>query len=64
MEHVSAGIKYLGEHPLVGVAAIVGLLVIYYLLNRKPKLARDAEQRFEAIRKGRGDYYNKQRPLR
>jgi hypothetical protein len=57
-------INYLGENPLVGVGAITVLGAIYYLLNRKPKLVRDAEAHFDALRKRRGDHYNRQRPLK
>jgi lipocalin len=38
--------------------------VLYWLLNRKPKLARDAERRMQEIREERGNPYNKLRPLR
>jgi len=64
MEYAEALIKYIGDNPLAGVAAIIVLVGIYALLNRKPKIVRDADQRFETLRRGRGDYYNNQRPLK
>jgi hypothetical protein len=37
---------------------------IYYLLNRKSRLVRDAERRIEDLRRERADQYNKLRPPR
>ena len=34
------------------------------LLNRKPRVTREAEDRFKQIRKERGDQYHKLRPPR
>lgn len=45
-----------------GVAVVV--VGIYYLLNRKSRLVRDAERRIEELRRERTDQYNKLRPPR
>ena len=63
MDYVWLLIKYLGDHPVVALAGVLAVAVGYRLLTRKPKLIRDAEARFETLRKDRGDYYRKQRPL-
>ena len=64
MDHVWLWVRYLQEHPstMVWVAVIGG--AFYWLLNRKPKLQREADKRMEEIREERGDPYNKMRPLR
>jgi hypothetical protein len=64
MEPVWAAIKYLGDHPIAALGAVIGVVVIFYLLNLKPKAVRDADKRFETLRKDRTDHYRKQRPLR
>jgi hypothetical protein len=64
MEQLWAAIQYVADHPSVGIAAATGLALIFYLLNRKPRVTREAEDRFEQIRKERGDQYRKQRPPR
>jgi hypothetical protein len=64
MEHVTTLIAYFRGHPgvLVGVAAALGAL--WYVLNRKPKMVREADQRFGQLRDERGDQYNTLRPPR
>ena len=64
MEQLWTLIHYLRDHPGAALAAAVAIGGIYWLLNRKPKLTRQADQRLEEIRKERGDPYNKPRPLR
>lgn len=64
MEYVWTWIQYVRDHP--GNAVWVGLAAagVYWLLNRKPKLQRDADKRMAEIRTEHGDPYNKPRPLR
>jgi len=64
MEQLWAAIQYVIDHPSLGVAAAIGLALVFYLLNRKPRMAREAEDRFNQIRKERGDQYHKLRPPR
>ncbi len=64
MEQLWALIHYLRDHPLVIVGAALTLVGLRYLLNRKPALARQADERFEHLRQERDGYYQKQRPLR
>ncbi len=64
MEELWAAIHYVGDHPSLGLAAAIGLALVFYLLNRKPRLTREAEDRFQQIRKERGDQYRTLRPPR
>ena len=63
MGHLWTLIRYVQDHPSVAFGAAVAFGVIYWLMNRKPKLIREADRRLEEIRKERGDPYNKMRPL-
>jgi hypothetical protein len=64
MEQLWTWIRYLREHPSAAVWVVLAAAGLYWLLNRKPKLQREADRRVEEIRTERGDAYNKQRPLR
>lgn len=64
MEQLWATIHYVVDRPAMGVTAVLGLLVVYYLLNRKSRVTREAEDRFKQIRQERGDHYRKLRPPR
>ncbi len=64
MDQMWLWIRYVWEHPSAVVWVVVVAAAAYWLLNRKPKLQRDADKRLEEIRAERGDPYNKMRPLR
>ena len=64
MEQLWSLVHYLRDHPGAAPGVVVALGVMYWVLNRKPKMARDAEQRMKEIREERGDPYSKLRPLR
>jgi hypothetical protein len=64
MEQLWAAIQYVVDRPSIGIAAAAGLAVVFYLLNRKPRMTREAEDRLNQIRKERGDQYRKLRPPR
>ena len=55
-------IQYVLERPLATLGAAAGLIALYYLLNRKSKLTREAEKRIAQLHKERGDYYRGLRP--
>lgn len=63
MEQLWTLIHYLRDNPRAAVGAAVVIGAIYWLMNRKPKLMREADRRLDEIRKERGDPYNKTRPL-
>jgi hypothetical protein len=64
METIRALLGYGQAHPGLAFIAIVAAVGMYYLLNRKPKLARDADERIRELRRERADLYSRQRPLR
>lgn len=64
MDDVWKVVAYVQGNPLLVVGAAVVLVVLYYVLNRKPRATRDAEARLEQLRKERHEHYRKQRPLR
>ncbi|MFI5396195.1 MAG: hypothetical protein ACHQ9S_11750 [Candidatus Binatia bacterium] len=61
MKQFWSALHYFEDHPAIGLIA-VGVLLVYYLLNRKPRLTREAEERLKELRKERGDYYRRLRP--
>jgi hypothetical protein len=64
MAHVTELIEYVHAHPGVGIAGGVVVALLLYLINRKPKLAREADERIEQLRRKRGDHYLKLRRLK
>ena len=64
MEQLWAAIQYVADRPSIGIVAATGLALVVYLLNRKPRMTREAEDRFKQMRKERGDQYRKLRPPR
>jgi hypothetical protein len=64
MEQLWTWIRYLRDHPSTAVGVVLAAVAIYWLLNRKSRLQREADKRLEEIRAERGDPYNKMRPLR
>ena len=57
-----SALHYFGDHPSTGLTAVLALLVVFYLLNRKSRLTREADERLKDLRKERGDYYRRLRP--
>jgi hypothetical protein len=64
MAHLWVWIEYLRDHPLAAVGGAAALVVLYYLVNRKSRLTREADARLGQLRKDRGEHYKHQRPLR
>lgn len=64
MENVWTLVHYLREHPAAAVGAVVALVGVRFLLNRKPKLVREADKRLDQLRKERSGHYDKVRPPR
>jgi hypothetical protein len=62
MEGFTALVHYLSDNPWKAVGVVGILLGIRYLLNRKSRLAREADEHLEHLREERGNYYNKIRP--
>jgi hypothetical protein len=64
MDQLQAIIRYLGDHPFIGLAIATVLLGIYHILSRKSRLTREVEERLQQLREERGDYYRRVRPPR
>lgn len=64
MDQLWTWLHYLRDHPSAAIWVVLAAAAVYWLLNRKPKLQRDADKRMREIREERGDPYNKPRPLR
>ena len=64
MEQIRELMQYLGENPLIGLGVAAVLIGIYFLLNRKTRLEREADKRFDELRKERGEQYRRTRPIR
>jgi|MudIll2142460700_1097286.scaffolds.fasta_scaffold73524_2 hypothetical protein len=64
MEQLAALPGYLQHHPVATIGALIGLIVLYRLLNRKPKIVRDADERLQILRRETENKYDQIRPLR
>ena len=62
MEQLAPLIEYLANRPGTTIAAAVGIAAFIYLLFRKPKTVREADQRLRELKGERGGQYNKLRP--
>lgn len=62
MSLLSQLIQYLQDNPSTAVWAGVGLVVLYVVLNWKPKRTRMAEQQLSRMLKDRDDQYRQTRP--
>jgi predicted PurR-regulated permease PerM len=64
MEQLQTFVEYVRTNPAVAAGAVVGVVVLYYLLNRKSRLSRAADEQMDRLRRERADYYTKLRPPR
>ncbi len=62
MEQLTQALEYIRVNPMRSLGAAVAIVVIYFFLNRKSRLVRDAEKRLEELRHERSDQYKKLRP--
>ncbi len=49
-------------NPLVAGGIVAGLALGYFVLQRKPRMQREADERLSALRRDRADLYTRQRP--
>ena len=61
MERLSGLVEAVQSHPALAATAVLVLIGGYYLLQRKPRIARDAERQLAALRKERAAQYSKLR---
>ncbi len=64
MDQLTQAMEYMRDHPTQSFGVAVAVIVIYFLLNRKSRLVRDAERRIDELRQERSDQYKKLRPPR
>lgn len=53
---------YLFAHPLIAAGGAVGMIGILALLNRKPRLEREADAALRRLQGERGNKYDQLRP--
>jgi hypothetical protein len=61
-EFVQPVLQYFAAHPDHGLGLVGVVLGLYYLLNYRPRMVRDAEKRLMQLREERGDFYRGLRP--
>lgn len=61
VDELTRVVEYVRANPTHGVAAAAAVVAIYFLLNRKSRMVRDAERRIEELRQERSDHYKKLR---
>jgi hypothetical protein len=64
MEPVQMILDYFKENPNHGALLAVGLVILYFALNRRSRLTQQADRRIEELREERGEYYRNVRPPR
>jgi uncharacterized membrane-anchored protein YhcB (DUF1043 family) len=64
MDQLQVLLRYAQANPGLVAGTVAGLLILWRLLGRRSKLSRAADEQMERLRRQRGDYYTKVRPLR
>jgi hypothetical protein len=63
MERIIGLLETAKEHPFWAVAALIGFGILLYLMNRKPRLVREAEEQLAVLRRDKaGTYDDLRRP--
>jgi hypothetical protein len=60
---LNALIAYLQENPLTAIGCVLGLGLVFYLLQRKPAIQREADERLATLGKAHSSRYDRLRPL-
>lgn len=55
-------LAYVRENPLATLVSILGFALVVYLLQRKPTIQRNADQRLAELRKTNSGRYDRLRP--
>ena len=64
MDQLRQVLDTLRANPLLAVGVAVGLVAGYALLQRRPKIQRQADETLSALRRDKADRYTKLRPPR
>jgi predicted PurR-regulated permease PerM len=59
---LTAAIEHLRNEPRIAVGAILLAALLYYLLQRKSRLERDAERRLNQLKRDKAGHYDHLRP--
>lgn len=62
MQDLTSWLEALRTNPMLGVGAAIVLVCGYWLLQRKPRVQREADERLAVLRRDKADQYTKQRP--
>lgn len=62
MQDLTSWLKALRANPMLGVGAALVAVVVYFVLQRKPRLQREADRRLESLRRDKAEQYTKLRP--
>ncbi len=63
MEAVVEVLTWVRANPRIAVGIVVGVMALWGLAQRKPRVFREADREFERLRDERGPSYDKTRPL-
>jgi hypothetical protein len=63
MDQLWSLLDYLRENPKVAAVVVAGIVGFYLLLNRKPKMVKEAEEHLKVLRREKKEegHYNKLR---
>lgn len=56
-------LTFVRENPLIAMGCVLGVAVAIYLLQRRPRIQRDADERLAALGKANANRYDQLRPL-
>jgi predicted PurR-regulated permease PerM len=59
---LSTAIDYARQHPQVVGGVVLAIAIVYYLLQRKGRMERDAERRLTQLKREKAGHYDRLRP--
>ncbi|MGH3579944.1 MAG: hypothetical protein ACRERC_10570 [Candidatus Binatia bacterium] len=62
MQDLTSWLEAVRTNPMLAIGAVVVLVLGYWLLQRKPRVQREADQRLATLRRDKTDQYTKLRP--
>jgi hypothetical protein len=64
VDQVRQVIEYIRANPTPSLGVVLAVVALYYFLNRKSRLVREAEKRIDELHHERSDQYRSLRPPR